>query len=346
MKKIAIFNHKGGVSKTTTTYNLGHTLARCGKRILLVDMDSQCNLTLYAMGYDKFEKYCEEGNPNNVYDCLSPAYTSQPKMIEAADCYMIDDNLYLLPGNLNFTENEVQLGISMQLSSSLASMKNLPGALNYLVEETARKYKIDIVLFDMNPSLSSINQDTLISSDYFVVPTTPDFFSIMSIRSLAKILPTWEKWATEARKSFSKATYQIPAETPKFLGYTVNDFNLSSGKPQKTFKRFIDKISQVVAKEFVPALEQHGMMLERQKYEEAYECFRGEFGKEKIDYGDNYCLAQFSNFNKSIAISNEKSIPIIDLNANSVVQSQSKSQNWFRRLYFALAKRIIMLIDE
>ena len=163
MKKIAIFNHKGGVSKTTTTFNLGWSLAKKGRRVLMVDTDSQCNLSMYAMGYQAYEKYCESGNPNNIYGCLVPAYKSQPKLIQAAECIPIHSNLFLLPGNLDFTENEVQLGIAMQLSSALGSMENLPGALNYLIDKTAEIYNIDFVLFDMNPSMSAINQDVLIS---------------------------------------------------------------------------------------------------------------------------------------------------------------------------------------
>lgn len=50
MKKIAIFNHKGGVSKTTTSFNLGWSISKLGKRVLLVDADSQCNLTMYSLG--------------------------------------------------------------------------------------------------------------------------------------------------------------------------------------------------------------------------------------------------------------------------------------------------------
>jgi cellulose biosynthesis protein BcsQ len=50
VQKIALFNHKGGVSKTTTTFNLGWMLADKGKRVILVDTDPQCNLTGMALG--------------------------------------------------------------------------------------------------------------------------------------------------------------------------------------------------------------------------------------------------------------------------------------------------------
>lgn len=259
MKKIAVFNHKGGVSKTTTSFNLGFGLAKKGKKVLMVDTDSQCNLTLYSMGFEKYTQYCEERNKNNIYDCLVPAYKSQPKLIQPAECYELSNNLYLLPGNLDFTENEVQLGIAMQLSSALGSMENLPGAMNYLIETTAQKYNIDYVIFDMNPSLSAINENVLISSDYFMVPMSPDYFSIMAINSLARVLPMWEKWAKSARVAFSNATYTLPNNIPIFLGYTVNDFNLTHGAPQKSFKGFMDRISQNVSNELYPKLQQAGM---------------------------------------------------------------------------------------
>ena len=49
--KIVLFNHKGGVSKTTTTFNLGWMLASKGKKVILVDTDPQCNLTGMVLGF-------------------------------------------------------------------------------------------------------------------------------------------------------------------------------------------------------------------------------------------------------------------------------------------------------
>lgn len=280
---------------------------------MLVDTDSQCNLTLYAMGFEKYTEYCETKNKNNIYDCLVPAYKSQPRLIEPAECYKLTDGLFLLPGNLDFTENEVQLGIAMQLSSALGSMENLPGALNYLVESTAEKYDIDYVLFDMNPSLSAINEDVLISSDYFMVPMSPDYFSIMAVNSLSRILPMWERWARSARSAFSNATYKLPDKNPVFLGYTVNDFNLSHGTTQKSFKGFMNRISENVSNILVPKLEEAGMTLPRKKYEDAYNNMVNKFHANDINYNDPFCIAQISNFNKLIAISNKTSTPIFDI---------------------------------
>lgn len=51
-KLISVFNHKGGVSKTTTTFNLAWMLARQGHRVIMVDADPQCNLTGVTLGLD------------------------------------------------------------------------------------------------------------------------------------------------------------------------------------------------------------------------------------------------------------------------------------------------------
>ena len=52
MKTISVFNNKGGVGKTTLTFHLAHALAELGHRTLLIDLDPQCNLTIYGMGED------------------------------------------------------------------------------------------------------------------------------------------------------------------------------------------------------------------------------------------------------------------------------------------------------
>lgn len=348
MKKIAIFNHKGGVSKTTTSFNLGWSLSKQGKKVLLVDADSQCNLSMYALGQDKFESHYVDKLNDNIYSALVPAFKSQPRLIQPVTCPQIADNLYLLPGHLDFTENEVQLGIAMQLSSAFGSMENLPGAINYLINETAEQYDIDYVIFDMNPSLSAINQDIFVCSDYFIMPSSPDLFSLMSIDSLCRVLSSWETWAQKARPLFQNATYPLPLTTPKFLGYTINDFNLSHGRPQRSFREFMTQISEKVVNQLFPSLQGMQMTLPAEKYEAAYTKMRDSAENHHINYPDSYCLAQISNFNKLIALSNAQSIPVfeVELDPQLVQEGQNRTLSWFKFLYEAIALRVLELTSD
>lgn len=345
MKKIAIFNHKGGVSKTTTTFNIGWRLARANKKVLLVDADSQCNLTQYFLGITKFNEFYETNNPNNIKDALEPAFKARPKLIEPIDCIQNNrnDNLFLLPGHLDMAENEVQLGLSFQLTESVGALINLPGSFNYLFEKLSQKYNLDYILIDMNPSLSSINQDLLISSDYFIVPTSPDIFSYMSIRSLAKFLPQWERWAKKARPLFRGAEYPLPNSTPKFIGYTINDFNLTKGNPSKSFESLMNKISTEVGSSLVPSLRTEDMILKNEKY-----CHASSLNGEvrRMRKVDPYCIAEISNFNKLIAESNKLSIPIFELSEIQLGEGQRRTLDWFKRLYKLMVDKILILTQD
>lgn len=349
-KTIAIFSHKGGVSKTTTSFNVGWQLARKGKRVLLVDADSQCNLTLYTLGTSKFEKFYEgENNTQNIKDALEPAFKSKPRLIQPINCQKVkkNDNLFLLPGHLDLSENETQLGLSFQLREAVGALENLPGSFHYLFSKTAEKYNADFVILDMNPSLSAINQDLFISSDYFIVPTSPDVFSLMAVKSLSRILPSWENWAKQARVIFKDAEYPLPFGTPKFLGYTINDFNLSRTSqgllPTRAFERIMDRIADTVKNQLVPNLKEQDMLLEDDRYLKAKELNdRIRSNRELPDY----CIAEISNFNKLIAMSNESSTPVFELPQERLGYSQKGTHQYFKELFDIITQKILIMTYE
>src|ERR1700722_13180226 len=83
VKIINLFNHKGGVSKTTTVFNLAWMLGTMGKRVIVADFDPQCNLTGMVLGYkgvEDLEGTYTESPPNNIKDALSPAFESKPRL--------------------------------------------------------------------------------------------------------------------------------------------------------------------------------------------------------------------------------------------------------------------------
>jgi cellulose biosynthesis protein BcsQ len=309
MKIISFFNHKGGVSKTTSVYHLGWMLTNRGKKVLLVDTDSQCNLTLTIL-QEKYEEFVTQYPHNNIKSGLSAAFESKPERIKPLECIQVKDNanLFLLPGSFEITEYEVQLGVSFQLTQSFTTMKNLPGAFYYLIRKTAEEMGIDIVLIDLNPSLSAINQDLIISSNYFILPTSLDYFSEMAIQSIARVLPNWEKWAKHARPLFEDSTYPLPMHTPKFLGFTVNDFTLHKGASANAFKRVFKSIEKTVKDTLIPSLEKADMLLPNKVYQ-------------------NYCLAQIANFHTFQVRSQEYGVPVFELTDDMLGSSNVDTLN-------------------
>ena len=94
---ISLFNHKGGVSKTTTAFNLGWMLARKNKNVLLVDCDPQCNLTGMVLGLENLEtadsiQGTKNGKPLNIKEGLAPAFESRPTPIQPVDCILVPKN--------------------------------------------------------------------------------------------------------------------------------------------------------------------------------------------------------------------------------------------------------------
>ncbi|MFM7714423.1 MAG: ParA family protein, partial [Microcystis sp.] len=140
------------MGRTTTTFNLGWMLAEKGKRVIIVDTDPQCNLTgmvLTNESEDREERLQAIYNTySNIKTALAPAFESQPRLIEAVDCIPIDgrDDLFLLPGHVGLAEYEVTLGIAQELSGSIQALKNLPGAITYLLDETAERFQADYIL--------------------------------------------------------------------------------------------------------------------------------------------------------------------------------------------------------
>lgn len=342
--KIALFNHKGGVSKTTTTFNIGWMLAEQGNKVILVDADPQCNLTGLTLGYNyvELEDFYRNKPENNLRDGLSPAFESMPKLIEAVDCVEVKgrEGLLLLPGHIRLAEYDVTLGIAQELTGSIQTLKNLPGSFNYLLDKTADKYAADFILIDMSPSLSSINQNLLMISNYFLVPTSPDYYSVMAIDSLTTILKKWNAWSKEAQKMnlLKEADYPFPNITPKFLGTVIQKYRLRKGIPSKGFQHWVDEVNNTVARRLVPELQSLKMMLSEENYK-------------NNSITEDHCLAMIPDFNTLIATSQETQMPVFSLtdeqikHSGTVLERSLENVDEFHRIFNELADKINRLIE-
>ena len=114
MRSFVLFNNKGGVGKTTLTFNIAHLLARTGFRTVVLDFDPQSNVTAIFLNEDQLTEIWENdvGDGRTVAGCLDPVRRGKgelrvPELVQPAD------NLWLLPGSLWLSRYEQNAGRGM-----------------------------------------------------------------------------------------------------------------------------------------------------------------------------------------------------------------------------------------
>lgn len=335
---ISLFNHKGGVSKTTTTFNLGWALADIGKKVLIVDGDPQCNLTGTVLGYNgnfEFERFYKNKVYSNLNSCLEPAFKGLQKPLEPAEIIQTKkEGLYLLAGHIELAENESQLAVALRTGVAIPALQNLPGSVTHLIEITARKHDIDMVLLDMSPSVGALNECFLMGSDYFIVPTLPDYYCDQATRSLARVIPKWNLEVTNFRNS--ELTYSFK-KSPRFLGIISQRFRPRKGEPAASFQHWIDEIKKTVSMELIPALSKINMTISETEFNAS-------------NPGDTpYNLANISDFNSLIAQSQKHNIPVFALSdeqieqSGNVLETMKKNRQNFDDTFKQLAKTVVTL---
>ncbi|HXN30634.1 MAG TPA: ParA family protein, partial [Polyangiaceae bacterium] len=156
--RLAIFNHKGGTGKTTTSVSLAAGLASRGLRVLLVDTDSQGNVGV-SLGV-KAEK--------TLYHVLVMGVRASDAAIH------VRPNLDLVVSNETLAAAELYL----------AGRQNRDRILRDRLASTFDQY--DVVMLDCSPSLSLLNQNALVVADGIIVPVACDFLSLVGVRQVVK----------------------------------------------------------------------------------------------------------------------------------------------------------------
>lgn len=341
MKIISLFNHKGGVSKTTTTFNLGWMLAEQGHKTLIVDADPQCNLTALVLGYNSIDDAEQffSGHPNcDIYSCVKPIIDgSLGKVITASPLGTANKNLSLLCGNIALSEIETQISVALTTSSAIPAIRNIPGSIGAFIRQTAEEHKFDYVLVDMSPSVGALNECLLMSSDYFIVPTAPDFFCAQAIKSLTNVIPRWSKEISVFRQE--GMVYPFPQTPPKFIGFLSQKYRPRNGAPAQSFQKWIDIIKSEVANSLIPALTPIGMAIE------------GAVFMENIAGNEPFNLANIADFNSLIAQSQKHNVPVFALTntqieqSGTVLENMMESRDGFKATFEQLAKEVHQITE-
>ena len=166
-KIIAVSNQKGGVGKTTTAINLGASLALAEKRILLVDMDPQGNLTSGVGLKD------QAAEVDTIYEAITA------EAIDADGAPVLEtsvQNLFLIPANRNLAGAEIEL----------VGMNHRESRLRQLLERLRERY--DFIMIDTPPSLGLLTVNALVAADAVLIPLHCEYFALEGIADLVATL--------------------------------------------------------------------------------------------------------------------------------------------------------------
>ncbi len=158
---VSVVNHKGGVLKTTTTANLGAGLARKGSRVLVCDLDPQQNLTVSLIGRVPYDE-----NTPTLYDALMEE-GGLDHLIRPTSTKYLD----ILPSSEDFFAAEL----------SLAPREAREFVFRTCCEQTTALKAYDFVLIDNSPSVSLVTVNSLIASDYFLVPVSAEYLPLTGL---------------------------------------------------------------------------------------------------------------------------------------------------------------------
>lgn len=353
-KTICFFNHKGGVSKTTTTFNLGWALAKAGYRVLMVDLDSQSNLTGIVLGYQAIDDtamdafYTSRANltlkpiVEALINGISPAEfmkTDKSNLLQTGN-----NNLFLLPGHLNVAELDSQISVSLKIASGIPATRNIPGNLPLMLQEIAKNEEADYVLYDLSPNVGGLNEVILMSSDYFIVPTSPDYFCLQAIGSLTKHITKWHRELKRFKEENDFDSQSFPIKNmPKFMGAIQQRYRPRYEKPATSFQAWIDKIRAEIVNNLVPSLAKINCTIDESIFTQTIS-------------GTNlqpFDLAHVPDFNSLIAISQQLSKPVFDLTDQEIKttgkvfghaeETMRTSRDNFNEIFTSLAQRVISL---
>ncbi len=180
MKILTVLCQKGGVGKTTFVVNLGKLLSINGYKTLLIDTDPQGNVSTY-LNCDK-----------NSKETLNTTDLFENKLDK--EIMKVSENLYLIPSNKSITKHNSEKIIG---GSKLIKQKNL------LIEKG-----FEFVLIDTPPTISSLTQESLTISDYYLIPSKPEFLAVEGVSQAMD-------FAKETINNVIKAD-------PMFLGVVLN----------------------------------------------------------------------------------------------------------------------------
>lgn len=256
--RIAVFNHKGGVGKSTITVNLAAAIGAMGKKVLLIDSDPQCNLTSYLIQDDVVDDLLANSDTDSgktLWSALAPIVegSGDVRIVEPIERSI--PGVSIVPGDIRLSEFEAEL-TSLWGECYQRKTRGFMGttALSYLVNSLGSEMEADFVFYDSGPNIGPLNRIILLDCDYFIVPVSYDLFSVRALKTLGRTVAKWVDHWKAILDLAPTDIYAFPG-LPKVGGYVFQNFSVYSSKPVSAHSQFEPSIVRGIEEDIVSVLQ-------------------------------------------------------------------------------------------
>ncbi len=326
---LTFFNNKGGVGKTSLIYHLAWTYAGLRKRVIIIDLDPQANLTAAFLDEGTIETIWNQQNVGStIYQCVKPLASvgdiAEPVLQNIAT------DLYLLPGDVSLSGYEDTLSAEWPNSmgdNNLYRPMRILSSFWQVMQMAAGKVQADMVLVDIGPNLGAINRSVLLATDYVVIPLGADLFSLQGLKNLGPTLRSWKNLWQKRLNNWNNSTdksgfpgFQLPKGRMQPIGYLCQQHSVRLDRPAKAYDKWVQRIPGVYR-----------------------ECVLNESPSDTPirQENDPYCLATIKHYRSLIPMAQEHRKPIFNLtSADGAIGAHANAVQDAKKDFRELAKRI------
>ena len=325
---LTFFNNKGGVGKTSLVYHLAWMFSSLDKRVVIIDLDPQANLTAAFMEEDEIEAIWDgQDSGSTIYQCVKPL-TGVSDIAEPV-LQKIAENLHLIPGDVNLSGYEDILSAewpNSMGSNNLYRPMRILSSFWQVMQMAVKKVQADIILADIGPNLGAINRSVLVVTDYVIIPLGADLFSLQGLKNLG---PTLKGWKDDWRKRLDNwngcaekreyPDFKLPRGKMQPIGYLCQQYGVRLDRPVQAYDKWVQRIPEIYRQSVLD------------------EASSGDIRQED----DPYCLATIRHYRSLIPMAQEHRKPIFRLtSADGAIGSHANAVRDAKKDFRQLAEKI------
>ncbi|GAB2022971.1 AAA family ATPase [Pseudolactococcus yaeyamensis] len=265
MRTITLFNNKGGVGKTTTLAHLAAYFSlEMKKKVLVMDLDPQANITQLTFGEDELDDIFQSGSNNivNIIDPLNDEVSTKISNISNNIRRSKDKEKKIHNFGYDIIPSHPTLSrFEETLSNAWTDMRAIKkGGIirtNWLLQllREAEELNYDYVFIDVGPSLGALNRSILLNTEFLVTPMGADIFSVLGAENISEWVSLFRKQYNRAIDGFNldyenfiknELLTQTSDSSTIFLGYLIQQSLLYKGRATRAYQAVTDPIPDAI----------------------------------------------------------------------------------------------------